>query len=248
MQDNTVNGVYPCYENQFSIDVTGGDGSTPANLKTIADMESFSVSIDGNVEEWNPYDTEGWTRRLVTGKAITISVSGKRNVGDAGSDYIESIATKTGKDCSTTFNWNFPSGAVLTMPCVVNVTEWDAGDSRSVAPLAFDVMSDGIPTFLAALSSLTVTAAAGTSASGDSKVTATVINQGDTLAYKKNPSSYVNAGTTSTAYAGTSMTSGTASTVSSCTAGDVIEVVEFNSSGKAVAVGRITLTAAQIKS
>ena len=56
MPDNTVTGVYPCYENQFSIDITGGDGTTEGNQKTIADMESFSVAIDGNVEEWSPYD------------------------------------------------------------------------------------------------------------------------------------------------------------------------------------------------
>ena len=142
-----ITGVFPCYENQFKIDITGGNGSTATNLKSIADMESFSVSIDGNVEEWNPYDTEGWTRRLVTGKAITISVSGKRNVGDDGNDYVAGLATKTGAECSTTIVWTFPDGATLTMPCVINVSEWVAGDARSVAPLAFDAMSDGKPTF-----------------------------------------------------------------------------------------------------
>lgn len=89
-------GVYPVYDNQFKIDKTGGDGSTESNLVTIADMESFSVSIDGNIEEWKPFDQQGWTRRLLTGKSITISISGKRNVGDAGNDYIESLALKTG--------------------------------------------------------------------------------------------------------------------------------------------------------
>ena len=147
MPDNTVSGVFPCYENQFSIDVTGGDGATAANNKTIADMESFSVAIDGNVEEWNPYDTEGWTRRLVTGKSITIAVSGKRNIGDDGNDYVAGLAPKTGSECSTTVTWNFPSGAKLVIPCVVNVTEWEAGDARNVAPLAFNIMSDGKPTF-----------------------------------------------------------------------------------------------------
>ena len=142
-----ITGVFPCYENQFKIDITGGNGSTATNLKSIADMESFSVSIDGNVEEWNPYDTEGWTRRLVTGKAITISVSGKRNVGDDGNDYVAGLATKTGAECSTTIVWTFPDGATLSMPCVINVSEWVAGDARSVAPLAFDAMSDGKPTF-----------------------------------------------------------------------------------------------------
>lgn len=147
MPDNTVTGVYPCYENQFSIDITGGDGTTEGNQKTIADMESFSVAIDGNVEEWSPYDMEGWMRRMVTGKSIGITVSGKRNIGDDGNDYVAGIALKTGSDCETTVTWNFPSGAKLVIPCVINVTEWGAGDSRSVAPLAFEIQSNGKPTF-----------------------------------------------------------------------------------------------------
>lgn len=147
MPDNTPTGVYPCYENQFSIDITGGDGTTGGNQKTIADMESFSVAIDGNVEEWSPYDMEGWMRRMVTGKSIGITVSGKRNIGDDGNDYVAGIALKTGSDCETTVTWNFPSGAKLVIPCVINVTEWGAGDSRAVAPLAFEIQSNGKPTF-----------------------------------------------------------------------------------------------------
>lgn len=139
-------GVYPCYENQFKIDCSGGSGSA-MNLAVIADMESFSVSIDGNVEEWKPYDQEGWTRRLVTGKSITISISGKRNVGDRGNNYIDSLALKTGKEASTTLVWTFPTGATLTIKGVVSVTEWGSGDSTAVAPLAFDFMSDGKPVF-----------------------------------------------------------------------------------------------------
>lgn len=148
-----ISGVFPCYENQFLIDITGGDGSDEENCVPIADMESFSVSIDGNVEEWNPYDAQGWTNRLVTGKSVTVSVSGKRNVGDPGNDYIESIALKIGRDCNTTFIWKFPSGAKLVMPCVINVTEWGSGDSRAAAPLAFDAMSRGKPGFTAASAS-----------------------------------------------------------------------------------------------
>ena len=140
-------GVYPVYENQFKIDKAGGDGSTADNLVGIADMENFSVAIDGNVEEWKPFEAEGWTRRLMTGKSITISISGKRNVGDAGNDYIESLAMKTGEDATTTLIWTFPSGAKLVIKGVVNVTEWGGGDSTNVAPLAFDFMSDGKPTF-----------------------------------------------------------------------------------------------------
>lgn len=145
MAGNTT-GVYPVFKNVFKIDTTGGTGEA-SNLKTIADMESFSVSIDGNVEEWKPFDQEGWTRRLVTGKALTVSVSGKRNIGDAGNDYVAGLALKTGADSHTTVVWTFPSGATLTIPCVINVTEWESGDSTAVAPLAFDIMSDGKPEY-----------------------------------------------------------------------------------------------------
>ena len=72
-------GVYPCYENQFQID-TAASGATAA-MKSIADCETFEVSFDNGVEEWNSYDAEGWIRRLMTAKAVTISVTAKRNVG-----------------------------------------------------------------------------------------------------------------------------------------------------------------------
>lgn len=133
-------GVYPCYENQFKIKVGNAD-------VIVADMETFSVTIDGNVEEWKPYEAEGWVRRLVTGKSITISVSGKRNVGDTGNDYISGLALKTGSDATTTLTWNFPDGSKLVVVGVVNVTEWGSGDSTGVAPLAWDFMSDGKPVF-----------------------------------------------------------------------------------------------------
>jgi hypothetical protein len=34
----------------------------------------FSLAVDGNVEEWTPMDTEGWVRRLMTGKGFAISL------------------------------------------------------------------------------------------------------------------------------------------------------------------------------
>jgi hypothetical protein len=95
---------------------------------------------------------------------------------------------------------------------------------------------------------LTLSTAVGTSTAGDTKVTATVLTAGDTLAYKKNPATTCAYGTTSSNYSGTSMTSGTAKVISGCSVGDIIEVVEFDSNSKAVAVGYVTLTADDIKS
>lgn len=140
-------GVYPVYENQFKIDVTGGDGATVANQKTIADCTTFSVAIDGKVQEWDSFTEEGWTRRLVTGKSIAITINAKRHIGDDGNDYVDSLALKTGADASTTLTWNFPSGATLVIPSVVNVTNWGGGEAVDVAPLEFECLSNGKPTF-----------------------------------------------------------------------------------------------------
>lgn len=137
-------GVYPVFENKFKINTQGRTGDS---LTTIAEMESFEVSIDGNTAEWNPLEMEGWTRRMVTGKSLTITLSGKRNLGDAGNDYVAGLAWKTGTDCNSQFEWEFPTGAKLKFDCVVNVTNPGGGEGRDVAPLEFEVLSDGKPTF-----------------------------------------------------------------------------------------------------
>lgn len=139
-------GVYPVFENKFKIG-TDGRNSTSEKMVAVADLETFSVSIDGNVEEWSPLEAEGWMRRMVTGKALTISLAGKRNIGDAGNDYVANNAWGTGVSCESKFEWEFPSGAKLAFDCVISVTNPGGGDSRNVAGLEFDVMSDGKPTF-----------------------------------------------------------------------------------------------------
>ena len=136
-------GVFPVYENQFQVNKgTAGVES----LVDIADMESFSVSFDNGVEEWKPFDQKGWTRRLMTAKSVTISVSGKRNVGDAGNDYIAGLAFKNGRDSEADFQWTFPDGTKIKFKdAVINLKGFISGDSTGVAPLSFDVMSNGKP-------------------------------------------------------------------------------------------------------
>lgn len=134
-------GVFPCYENQFRVG-NAKEGATP-----IADAESFSVSFDNGVEEWTPFDTEGWVRRLMTAKAVTISVTGKRNVGDTGNDYVAGKAFVNGRNAEGYFGWIFPDGTTVSWEeAVYNVTNIGAGDSTAVGPLEFEVMSNGKPT------------------------------------------------------------------------------------------------------
>ena len=140
-------GVYPCYENQFQI--ASGTGSS--SMVSIADCETFSVSFDNGIEEWHPFDAEGWVRRLMTAKGVSISVTAKRNVGDAGNDAVAALAWVNGREAEKDFHWTFPDGTIVKFTgAVINVKNVGSGDSTAVAPLEFDVMSNGKPEIAAA--------------------------------------------------------------------------------------------------
>ena len=127
-------GVYPCYENQFRIN----KGTTEKeDMKEIKDCVSFSVSFDNGVEEW---------RRLLTAKSVKITVSAKRNVGDPGNDLVASLAWVNGRDAEKDIAWTFPDGTEVNfLGAVINVTNVGAGDSTAVAPLEFEIQSNGKP-------------------------------------------------------------------------------------------------------
>ena len=133
-------GVFPCYKNQFQI----GDSAESKN--DIAECESFSPSIDNGVETWNSFTQEGWQSALQTAKAITISVSAKRSIGDPGNDFVAGKWLANGQDAYAYFDWTFPDGTVVSWDkAVINVTNINGGDSNNVAPLEFDVVSNGKP-------------------------------------------------------------------------------------------------------
>lgn len=140
-----TSGVFPVFDNVFKIG-TSGKESTAEQMKTIADCETFSLSMDNNVEEWTPMTTEGWIRRMQTGKGFSISISGKRNVGDEGNDYIASKLFATGANVESKFEWEFADGTKIAFDCIISVTNAGTGDSTNVAPLEFEIMSNGKPT------------------------------------------------------------------------------------------------------
>lgn len=134
-------GVFPCYENQFQA------GATQESAKSIADMETFSVSFDNGVEEWYAYGQDGWVNRLMTAKSVTISIKGKRNIGDTGNDYVAGKAFLNGRNAEGYFSWTFPDGTVVSWDrAVFSITALNAADATNAGPLEFDVMSNGKPT------------------------------------------------------------------------------------------------------
>ncbi len=146
-------GVFPVYNLKFKIG-TKRKASQSQDMQTISDMENFGIKIDGKVEDWTPMDTAGWARSLMTGKSFSISLKGKRHVGDVGNDYVAATAWKDGLDCSTKGEIEFPDGSKLTFNCVIDVKNVGGDDSTKVAPLEFDLKGDGKPEYTAAPSSL----------------------------------------------------------------------------------------------
>lgn len=138
-------GVFPVYDLNFKIG-TKGKSSGNENMVTIADVESFSPSIDGTVEKWTTM-TDGWASSLMTGKAFSISLKGKRSIGDPGNDYVAGLAWQNGLACSTKAEIEFPDGAKLSFNCVVDVKTPFGGDSTNVSTLEFDLVGDGKPTY-----------------------------------------------------------------------------------------------------
>ena len=144
-------GVHANYDVNFQIDVNGlqfqDDKPFPTAPKDIKDIESVSFSFDNGVEEWNPMDSKGWTKRFVTAKSISVSITAKRNEGDPGNDYIASKYMKKGESCYSLFLIEFPKGDCLKIPCVINVTSL-GGDSTSIDSMEFELLSHGEPEYI----------------------------------------------------------------------------------------------------
>lgn len=138
--------VFPVSDNEFKV------GATKEAATAIADMETFSLSVSNGVETWTPMDTEGWQRALMTAKAITITLNGKRNIGDTGNDFVAGKVFKNGHDSEGYFEWTLPDGTSISWEkAVFDVKNVGGGDSTNVGPLEFDVISNGKPTVTPAL-------------------------------------------------------------------------------------------------
>lgn len=117
-----------------------------STFSPIADLEEFNVTTDNNIETWNSISDGGYGNALMTAKSVTGSFSGKRCLGDAGNDYIDSLRWNIGKAAEADFEIDFPNGDKLTFTAVVGLTDL-LGAATGVAPLSGDLTGKGKPTF-----------------------------------------------------------------------------------------------------
>lgn len=95
-----------------------------------------------------PHTLVGAILALIAGVVVTVSVTAKRNVGDEGNDKISGFTFANGRDAEGDFKWTFPDGSSVEFKdAIISVTNNGSGDSTGVAPLEFEVMSNGKPTY-----------------------------------------------------------------------------------------------------
>lgn len=61
--------------------------------------------------------------------------------------FSKCAALANGRDCDSKLRLTFPDGAIFTAPVVLQVKDFMGGDATNVAPLTFDCVSNGKPTF-----------------------------------------------------------------------------------------------------
>ena len=142
-----TSGVFPV--NALKIEIGTSKTGSEWTYAEIADMETASISVDTGVEEWNSITEGGWRKALATSKSLSVSMSGKRCLGDTGNDYVAGLWNKNGQECNSSCKITVPNGDTLVFDCVVQVTSFLGSDSTAVAPLEFELLSNGEPVYTA---------------------------------------------------------------------------------------------------
>lgn len=138
-------GVFPV--NALKIEIGTAKTGDEWTYAEIADMESANITVDTGVEEWNSIKGGGWRNALATAKALSMSMSGKRCLGDIGNDYVAGMWNKNGQACNSSCKITLPNDDTLVFDCVVQVTSFLGSDATAVAPLEFELLSNGEPVY-----------------------------------------------------------------------------------------------------
>ncbi len=138
-------GQYAVSECKVKVKTSAASTQT-AVYSEIADLEEVSLSLESNTETWHSIKDGGWQNALLTAKALTGSFSGKRTLGDAGNDYLESLRYNIGKSAEADWQIEFPDGSKLEFTAVTALTDI-LGAATDVAPLSGDLTGKGKPTF-----------------------------------------------------------------------------------------------------
>lgn len=140
-------GMYKVYENQFLVGDTEETATFPSRIKT------FSVTVEDGTEEWNDFDNGDWTLIAGTNKKITFKLTGLRDVGNEGNDYLASKFVATGDAKEGFFSFTQPDGKTYKWTKAVYKTDFTGGDGPNKEAIETEISSNGRPTVTTATAS-----------------------------------------------------------------------------------------------
>lgn len=166
----------------FEIDTN--PGGTASWQRVGAGMDSVDVSNNDKVEQEGFLDGNGGDTSTVTGFQHILAFSGKRRTGDPAQDWIMTKMFSIGDSRVTQCRSTGPDGTVITGPCTLANISPPSGDANGQQTFSFEIHMNGKPTKTdpQAVTALTSTVAAGGTAGGTTKFTATP-TAGNKLAY-----------------------------------------------------------------
>ena len=122
-------GVAPVYLFSFTVDGY-----------RVSDCENFEIIADNKIINWCALGSGGWQKSLLTGKSLVLKVSGKRNYGNRGNDYVAGFIYNSGSDAYADVAITFPDESVMSLRGTLCVKEL-GGDALSAGKLVWELHS-----------------------------------------------------------------------------------------------------------
>ena len=129
---------------------TSVSSSTWTYASLDAGIDNVSEALNETVQQYFFMADNGFATNHVTGAAPTITLTGRRIIGDAAQDYIFGKKYNLGEDRESSFKLEWqnatPKTVTLTVDCTIcNIQEW-GGASTDDNAISFEIRFNGAPT------------------------------------------------------------------------------------------------------
>ena len=134
------------YGIKMSIDTSGGTSESYAEIGD--GIENMAEALNEVVNQFYFLSNQGFARNRVTGMAPTVTLTGRRVIGDEAQDYIFSKKFGLGDERESKIKIEIPKGEnneVITCPCTIaNIQEF-SGNTTDNSAISFELRFNGKP-------------------------------------------------------------------------------------------------------
>lgn len=139
---------YPAFLDSLKVGALGAEADS---LIVPDGIVNITPSWDPTVVTYYKRSGQGFQGGTKTGNAFTITVESYHISEDAGQKIIAATMFKFGKEAKVACEYTFGNGDVLTFNATVKITRMGGGATTDLAPLNYDLICDGKPTFTPAV-------------------------------------------------------------------------------------------------